>query len=94
MKTKKKNIFAENWSVDSPKSGEDQKKKVFIAIWDYVRPEFVGFIRAGWLLIVSSSNAQFSMGGRLNLDEGTLNLDRRTLTLDGRTHLPASPLQF
>ena len=47
------------------------KKKVFTAIWDYIRPEFVGFIRAGWLLIVSSSSAQISMGGRLNLDGET-----------------------
>ena len=52
-----------------------QKKKVFTAIWDYIRPEFVGYIRAGWLLIVSSSSAQISMGGRLNLDEGTPTLD-------------------
>ena len=59
------------------------KKKVFTAIWDYIRPEFVGFIRAGWLLFVSSSSAQISMGGRLNLDGGTLNLDGETLTLDG-----------
>ena len=29
-----------------PKSGENQKK-VFAAIWDYIRPEFEGFIRAG-----------------------------------------------
>ena len=70
------------------KSSEDQKKKnVFTAIWDYIRPEFVGFICAGWLLIVSSSSAQMSMGGRINLDGGTL-------TLDGGTRPPASPLQF
>ena len=36
------------------------------------------FIRAGWLLIVSSSSAQILMGGRLNLDGGTLNLDGGT----------------
>ena len=53
-----------------------------------IRPEFVGFIRAGWLLIVSSSSAQISMGGRLNLDGGTLNLDGGTLTLDGGTRPP------
>ena len=53
MKTKKeKKVFAENWSVFSLKSGEDQKKKVFTAIWNYYRPEFVGFIRAGWLFFV------------------------------------------
>ena len=52
-----------------------KKKKVFTAIWDYLRPEFGGFIRAGWLLIVSSSSVQISMGGRLNLDRGTLTLD-------------------
>ena len=43
---------------------------LFTAIWDYYQPEFVGFIRPGWLLIVSSSSAQISMGGRLNLDGG------------------------
>ena len=50
-------------------------------MWDYIRPEFVRFIRAGWLLIVSSSSAQISMGGRLNLDWGML-------TLDGGTRSP------
>ena len=65
-----------------------KRKKVFTAIWDYIRPEFVGFIRASWLLIVSSSSAQISMGGRLNLDGGTLNLDGGTLTLDGGTRPP------
>ena len=64
-----------------------KKKKIFTAIWDYDRPEFEGFIRAGWLLIVSSSSAQILMGGRLNLDGGTL-------TLDGGTHPPAYPQQF
>ena len=64
------------------------KKKVFTAIWNYIRPEFVGFIRAGWLLVVSSSSAQISMGGRLNLDGGTLNIDGETLTLDGGTRPP------
>ena len=71
-----------------------KKAKVFTAIWNYIRPEFVGFIRAGRLLIVSSSSAEISMGGRLNLDGGTLNLDGGTLNLDGGTRLPASPLQF
>ena len=28
------------------------KKKVFIAIWDYIRPELVGLICAGWLFFV------------------------------------------
>ena len=87
MKTKKK-VFTENWSVFSLKSSEDQNKKVFTAIWDYIPPEFVGFICAGWLLTVSSSSAQISMGGRLNLDGGTLNLDGGTLTLDGGTRPP------
>ena len=59
------------------------KKKVFTAIWDHIRPEFIGFIRVGWLLIVSSSSAQISMSERLNLDGGTLNLDGETLNLDG-----------
>ena len=74
VKTKKK-VFAEYGSAFSPKSGEDQKKKVFTTIWDYIRPEFVGCIIAAWLLIVSSSSAQISMGERLSLDGGTLNLD-------------------
>ena len=53
VKTKKKEkVFDEYWSVFSRKSSED-RKKVFTAIWDYIRPEFVGFIGAGWLLIVS-----------------------------------------
>ena len=30
----------------SPKSNEDQKKKVFTAIWLCIRQELVGFIRA------------------------------------------------
>ena len=68
---------------------------MFTTIWDYIRPGFVGFIWAGWLLIVSSSSAQISIGGRLNLDGGTPNLnggtpnlDGGTLTLDGGTRLP------
>ena len=80
MKTKKRGL-RRKLKRFSTKSGEDQKK-VFTAIWDYIWPEFVGFMRAGWLLIVSSSSAQISMGGRLNFDEGTLNLDEGTLTLD------------
>ena len=68
-----------------PEIGWRPKKKIFIAIWDYIRPEFVGFIRAGWLLIVSLSSAQISKGGRLNLNGGTLNLDGGTLNLDGET---------
>ena len=58
---------------------------IFTANWDCIWPEFVGFIRAGWLLIVSSSSAQISMSGSLNLDGGTLNLDRGMLILDGGT---------
>ena len=64
------------------------KNKVFTAIWDYIRPEFVGFICAGWLLIVSSSSAQILMGGHLNLDGGTLNLNGGMLTLDGGMRPP------
>ena len=64
------------------------KKKVFIAVWDYIRPELVGFIRAGWLFFVWSSSAQISMGGRLNFDGGTLNLNRGTLNLNGGTRPP------
>ena len=68
MKTKKK-VFAENWSVFSSN---------FTAIGDFIRLEFVGFIRAGWLLIVLSSSAQISMGGSRNLGRGTLNLHGET----------------
>ena len=74
MKTKKKGLrqklkgfFPEiRWR---PKQ-KQKKEKVFTAIWDYIGPEIVGFIRAGWLLIVSSSSTQISMGGRLDLDGG------------------------
>ena len=56
MKTKKK-VFSENWSVLTPKLGEDRtQKKIFL--------QFEGFIRAGWLFFVWSSSAQISMGGR------------------------------
>ena len=92
MKTKKK-VFAEK--LFFPNSGEDQKKtkqkKFFTSIWDYIRPKFVGFIRSGWLLFVSSFSAQISMGGRLNLDGRTLNLDEGTLTLDGGMRPPRPP---
>ena len=87
--------FSQNYVIPSPQlkcffpgTRWRPKKKVFTAIWDYIRPEFVGFIRAGWLLIVSSSSAQISMGGRLNLHGGTLNLDGGTLTFDGGTRPP------
>ena len=71
MKTKKKKGLRRKLKCFSPKLREVKKnKKVFTAIWDYIRLEFVGFIRAGWLLIVSSSSAQISMGGRLNVDWG------------------------
>ena len=60
------------------KTKKKNEKKVFSEIWDNIRPEFVGFIcGAGWLLFASSS-AQISMGGRLNLDEGTLTFDGGT----------------
>ena len=65
-----------------------KKTKFITAIWDYSWPEFVGFIRAGRLLLVSSSSAQNLMGGRQNLDGGTLNLDGGTPTLDGGTRPP------
>ena len=90
MMTKKKRsspkieVFFPQNQVNTKK----KRKKVFTAIWDYLLPEFVGFIRAGWLLIVSSSSAKISMGGPLNLDGGTPNLDGGTLTLDGGTRPP------
>ena len=47
-----------------PQNQVKTKKKVFIAIWDYIiRPEFEGFIRAGWLLFCLIIQ-------RLNLDGG------------------------
>ena len=70
------------------KKKKKKRKKVFTTIWDYLLPEFVGFIRAGWLLIVPSSSAKISMGGPLNPDGGTPNLDGGTLTLDGGTPPP------
>ena len=40
-------VLSGNYVILSPKLSEDQKKKkAFIAIWDYIRPEFEGFIRA------------------------------------------------
>ena len=80
INTKKKSS-TENWSVFFPKLGEDQKKglrlqlkcfsprnQFFPAIWYYVRPEFVGFLHAGWLFFVWSSSAQILTVGHLNLD--------------------------
>ena len=90
MKTKKK-VFAEKWSIFPRNHVKTKKKKIFTAIWDYIRPEFVGFIRAGWLLFVSSSSAQISIGGRLNLDGGTLNLDGGMPTFDGGRVPPSPP---
>ena len=69
MKTKKNKSLPKIEVFFTLKSSEDQKK-VFNAFRDYIRPEFVPFIRAGCLLIVSSSSGQISMGGRLNLDGG------------------------
>ena len=40
-------------------------------MWNYIRPEFDGFIRAGRFFFVWSSSAQISIVGRLNLDWGT-----------------------
>ena len=94
MKTKKKKGLRQKLKRIFPRNKVNTKKKVFTAIWDYIRPELVGFIRAGLFLIVSSCSAQISMGGRLNLDRGTLNLDGGKLTLDGETRPPASFLQF
>ena len=48
----------------------------------------MGSFSPGWLLLLWSSSAQLSMGGRLNLNGGTLNLNGGTLTLDGGTHPP------
>ena len=91
MKTKKKRsspkiegFFSRNQVKTKTKT---KKEKVFTAIWDYIGPEIVGFIRAGWLLIVSSSSAQISMGGRLDLDGGDANSP-------WGTRPPMSPLQF
>ena len=70
MKTKKKKRSLPKIEVFFPRNqAKTNKKKVFTAIWDYIRPEFVKFIRAGRLFFVRTSSAQ--MGGRLNLDGGT-----------------------
>ena len=82
MKTKKKSgedqqkkVFAPNWSVFFPEIRWSPKKikikKVFTAIRGYIRSEFVGFIRTGWLLFRLIIQ-------RSNLDGGTLNLDGET----------------
>ena len=69
------------------------KKKVFTAIWNYIRPEFGIYLC--WLtlfrLIIQRANLD---SGRLNLDGGTLVLDWGTLTFDGGTRPPTSPLHF
>ena len=75
MKTETKAFAEMFFPQNQVKTKNNNKKKVLTAIWDYIRPEFVGLIRTGWPLFVSSSSAQISMGGRLNLDGGTLNLD-------------------
>ena len=67
------------WEVKTKKRSEDQKK-VFTAIWNCIRPEFVGFIRADRPFIIQ----------RLNLDGGTLNLEGGTLTLDGGERPPSN----
>ena len=91
----KRKYFSEGYVVFAPKLGEDQKKErsspqiwsvfhsksIFPTISNYNRPEFVGFIHAGWLFFVWSSSAQISMGVHLNPDGGTL-------TQDGGTRLP------
>ena len=59
--------FSGNYVTSSPKLSEDQKKKkkkIFTAIWDYIRPEFVGFNRADRPFFVWFSISQISMGGR------------------------------
>ena len=91
-----------------PKSGEDQKKKVFAAIFDHFRQEICRIFES-WLaifpLVIRRSTLDGERlnlgggtlnldGGTLILDGGTLNLDGGTLILDGGTHPPASPLQF
>ena len=39
--------FSEDYVIPSLQLNKDQKKKVFTAVWDDIRPEFVGFTRAG-----------------------------------------------
>ena len=64
------------------------QKQVFASVWDYIRPEFLEFIRVGWPFFVWLSSVQISLGGRLNLNRGTPNLDGGTLTLDEGTRPP------
>ena len=71
-KTKnKKKVFAGSWTHFSPKSSEDQKKRSspqFVTIFGRI---FVGSFSPGLLFFLWSSSAQLSVGGRINLDEGT-----------------------
>ena len=83
-----------------PKTGDlqkENKKKVFAEI----RRLFLAKIKIWAVFPAKNTNfflpetsAQISIGGRLNLDEGTLNRDGGTLNLDGGMRPPPSPLQF
>ena len=48
-----------------PRNRMKTKKRVFTAIWDYIRPDFVEFIRADRQFFVWSSSAEISMGERI-----------------------------
>ena len=85
MKTNKK-VFAENGRVRSPILGEEvfvPRNQLSLAIWYYIRPEFVGFVYVGWLFYVGWLIQRLNLdGGTLKSRWGTLNLDGGTLTLD------------
>ena len=51
-----------------------KKKKVITTIWDYIQPEFLGFIRAEGPFLANQP-ALKSRWGTPNLDGGTLTLD-------------------
>ena len=72
--------------VKTKKNKKKQNRKMSTALWNYIRPEFEGFIRAYrhfFCLIIQRRNFVRS---KLNLDGGTLNINRGTRP-------PASPLQ-
>ena len=54
--------FRGNYVIPSQNWVKTPQKKVVTAIWDYIRPKFVGFIRADRPFFIWSSSVQISMG--------------------------------
>ena len=63
IEDQKKGLHRESKDI-YPLIGLRPKKRVFTAIWHYVRPELVGFICVYRHFLVRSSSAEISMGGR------------------------------